>query len=83
MELSDLFANAISELLVENMTMRQLLKDHDDLAGALRRAKSDPTIKEIAESRVAPLRTAIRDEVKLERMFHDIVNGPPPTKGLA
>jgi hypothetical protein len=54
MELLDLTANAMSELLIENMTMRQLLKDHDDLAGALRRAKSDPMINEIAESRVAP-----------------------------
>jgi hypothetical protein len=83
MEFSDLFANAMSELLIENMTMRRLLKEHDNLAGPLRRAKSDPTIKKIAESYVAPLRTAIPDEVELEGIFQNIVNNPPSTIGLA
>jgi hypothetical protein len=83
MELPDLIVNAISQLLIENMTMKQLLKEHEDLAGALCRAKSDPMIREIVESRVAPLRTAIRYEVEFERIFQDILDNPPPTKGLA
>jgi len=47
MELSDLITNAISELLIENMAMRRLLKGREDFASALRGAKSDPAIKEI------------------------------------
>ncbi len=82
MELN-LIADAMSELLIENMTMRRLLKEHDDLAGVLSRAKSDPMVREIVESRVAPLRTAIRDEVEIERLFQDIVSHSSPTKGLA
>jgi len=82
-ELPDLIANAMRDLLIENMTMKKLLKEQNGLAGVLSRAKSDPAIMEIAESRVAPLRTAIRDEVGLERIFQGIANDPPPIKGLA
>ena len=65
--------DAISELLIENETMRRLLRGRvTDLQGILRDAKADPEAKQQMEQRLAPLRAAISDEVAVERLFRDI-----------
>lgn len=75
----------MEELLIENMTMKRLLREHGigDLDDILRQEKSDPVTQELVQARVAPLRTAIRDEIELGRIIDGIVAHPPPTKGSA
>ena len=70
----DLIVNAISELLLENIAMKELLRDTaPDLERLVSNAKSDPARKQVVEDYVAPLRTAIADEVEVERTFQKLM----------
>ncbi len=73
MEIVDQIVNAFSELLIENMTMKDLLRETaPDLERLLSTAKSDPDRKQVVEDYLAPLRSAITDEVEFERRLQEL-----------
>ena len=73
MEVIESVINAISELLIENRTMKKLLRGGaTDLDKILRDAKADPEAQRRVEMLLSPLRTAIGDEVAVEQFFQDI-----------
>lgn len=77
METIDRVVDAMTELLIENMKMRQLLDGRGiDLRGILNEAKADPKTRQVVRNYLAPLRTAIGDEVDIEGMIRDIMRLP-------
>jgi hypothetical protein len=78
MEIVEAIINAFSGLLIENRTMKKLLRGEvvSDLERILRDAKANPEAKRQMEKLLAPLRTAIEDEVAVERLFQDIAERP-------
>ena len=74
MEIVDGLVNAMSELLIENMRMKQLLDGVGiDLKGVLNEAKADPETRQLVQKYLAPLRTAISDEVDIEQMIQEVM----------
>jgi len=64
--------DAMSELLIENMTMKELLKGRTNLQEILRNAKADPNKQQHVREILAPLGDAICDEVAVEQLFQKI-----------
>jgi hypothetical protein len=74
MEIADQIVNAFSELLLENMAMRQALRETTrDLEVLLSTAKSDPVRRQLVADLLAPLRMAIADEVEVERRLQELM----------
>jgi hypothetical protein len=77
MEIMETIINAVSELLIENQTMKKLLRGKvADLGRILRDAKANPEAKRQMGELLAPLRPTIGDEVSVERLFQDIAKRP-------
>jgi hypothetical protein len=77
MEIMEAIINAIMELLIENQEMKKLLRGRvANLGKILRDARVDPDARRRMEKLLTPLRTAISDEVAVERLFHDIAERP-------
>jgi phage shock protein A len=72
MAIMDAVINAMSELLIENKAMRQLLKERADLQETLRAAKADPENQRRVREMLAGLGTAISDEAAAERIMQRI-----------
>jgi hypothetical protein len=73
METTDALRIILTELLIENATMRKLLKGQlVDLDTVLRNAKQDPRMRREAGELAADLGTALNKEVDLERMLEQI-----------
>jgi len=73
LEVTDALTRALRELLIENATMKALLRGKvDDLSAILSAAKADPEKQRKAAELVAPLKTAISDEVAVERIMQRI-----------
>jgi len=64
--------DAMSELLIENTTMRKLLKEKTDLQEILRNAKADPMKQQQVRKMLASLRDGISDEAAVEQLFQRI-----------
>jgi len=78
MDIVSLFMNAISELLSENIAMKELLQNGivSNLEEILSKAKADPKMKQVVDNYLAPLRTAISDEVDIERTIQELLSIP-------
>jgi hypothetical protein len=77
MKVIDGLLDAMSELLIENRRMKQLLSGTSiDLKRILNEAKADSETRQLVQERLAPLRTAISDEVDIERMIQEIMERP-------
>ena len=73
METTDALRIILTELLIENATMRKLLKGQFvDLDTVLRNAKQDRRMRREAGELAADLGTALNKEVDLEQMLEQI-----------
>ena len=73
METTDVLRIILTELLIENATMRKLLKGQFvDLDTVLRNAKQDRRMRREAGELAADLGTALNKEVDLEQMLEQI-----------
>jgi hypothetical protein len=76
MKTIDGIINAMSELLIENQVMRELILEMDPdllLEVILAKMKSNAKRRRRVEACLAPLRTAMQDEADIEDMMREIM----------